>query len=166
MSKYKIFLDKLLEMCYNYLISFEDELGGRKMPKKYEVIKLNDDKTLKFGNFEAIEKQKVADFTYNGDTLAVKTHKDITVLKKNDSLFIEVVPGAVLDKFEYTTEELKFNITGYKQSMVTVGVEPNKSYKVIIDGKEVETLDSKLSGKISVSLDIENAKREVVFCKA
>ncbi len=136
------------------------------MSKKYEVIKLNDNNTLKFGNFEAIDKQKVSDFAFNGETLAVKTHKDITVLKRNDILLMETVPGAVVDQLQYKAEEMKFNITGFKQTAVTIGsVEPNTKYKVEVDGVETETLDSKVSGKISISLDIENVTREVVITK-
>ncbi len=126
------------------------------MSKKYEVLKVNQDDTLMFGNFEAIDKQKVSDFRHKGDILAVKTHKDITVLKKNDALFVECVPGAVFDKFDYAYGFVKFDVKGYKQSMITLGVEPEASYKVFLNGVERDTLTSNVSGKISASIDIEN----------
>lgn len=135
------------------------------MSKHDEIIKINDNNTLRFGNFEAIDKQKVADFDYNGRKLAVKTHKDITVLKADDSLVMETVPGSVVDNFNWTEEKVAFDIIGYKQTMITLGVAPDAEFKVYIDGVETETLRSKASGKISISVDIENVNRALVVEK-
>ncbi len=135
------------------------------MPKSKEIIKLNENGSLKFGDYTAIEKQKVADFNFNGTLVSVKTHKDITVLKKNDNLFLETVPGANIDNFVVKKGEVSFDITGYKQTMVTLGVHPEEIYQINVNGHEIETQKSKLSGKISVSLDVEGTAKNVVIKK-
>ncbi len=135
------------------------------MPKSKVIIKLNEDGSLKFGDYTLVEKQKVADFDFNGITVACKTHKDITVLKKNDNLFIETVPGANIDNFVVKEGDVSFDIIGYKQTMVTLGVNPDEIYQIYVDGHEIETQKSKLSGKISVSLDVEGASKKVEFKK-
>ncbi len=136
------------------------------MGKKYDVIKINEDQTLTFGNYEVIEKQKVADFEYKGETLAVKTHKDVTVLKSNDKLVIETVPGTVVENFNIEESDISFNITGYKQTIVTIEVEPEVEYNLYIDGVKSDILTSKPSGKVSISLDVENVKKTVLFERA
>ncbi len=135
------------------------------MSKSKEIIKLKEDGSLKFGDYTAIEKQKVADFNFNGTLVSVKTHKDITVLKKNDNLFIETVPGANIDNFVVKKGDVSFDIIGFKQTMVTLGVHPDESYQIYVDGHEIETQKSKLSGKISVSLDIDGTSKRVEFKK-
>ncbi len=135
------------------------------MPKSKEIIKLNEDGSLKFGDFTLVEKQKVADFDFNGTLVACKTHKDITVLKKNDNLFIETVPGANIDNFVVKNGDVSFDIIGYKQTMITLGANPEESYQITVNGHEIETQKSKLSGKISVSLDVEGTSKRVEFRK-
>ncbi len=136
------------------------------MSKKYEIIKINEDQTLTFGNFEVVEKQKVSDFDYKGEKLKVKTHKDITVLKSNDTLVIETVPGTVVDNFNMEEGNISFGILGYKQTIVTIEVEPEVEYNLYIDGVKSDILTSKPSGKVSISLDVENVKKTVMFERA
>ncbi len=136
------------------------------MSKKYEIIKINEDQTLTFGNYQVVEKQKVADFEYKGEKLAVKTHKEITVLKSNDNLVVETVPGTVIENFSAEEGSVAFDIQGYKQTIVTLGVEPEVEYNVYIDGVKIDILTSKPSGKASFSLDVENVKKSVLFERA
>lgn len=131
------------------------------MLKVNEIITVNEDNTLTFGNFEVVEKQKVADFEYKGDKLAVKTYKDVTVLKRDGNLIIETVPGSVIENFLEEEFKLSFDISGYKYTSVTLATKPEQEYKVYIDDKEIETVKSKLSGKLSISVDIENTKKSV-----
>ncbi len=136
------------------------------MSKKLEIIKINEDQTLTFGNYEVVEKQKVSDFEYKGDTLAVKTHRDVTVLKSNDTLVIETVPGTLIQNFSSEEGSVSFDIIGYKQTIVTLGVEPEVEYNVYIDGTKIDILTSKASGKASISLDVENVKKSILFERA
>ncbi len=136
------------------------------MGKKLEIIKINEDQTLNFGNYEVIEKQKVADFEYKGEKLAVKTHNEVTVLKSNDNLVIETIPGTVIENFSSEEGSVSFDIKGYKQTIVTLGVEPEVEYNVYIDGTKIDILTSKPSGKASFSLDVENTKKKVLFERA
>ncbi len=136
------------------------------MGKKLEIIKINEDQTLTFGNYEVVEKQKVTDFEYKGEKLAVKTHKEITVLKMNDNLVIETVPGTVIENFAGEEGSVSFDIKGYKQTIVTLGVKPEVEYNVYIDGVKIDILTSKASGKASFSLDVENVKKSVLFERA
>ena len=47
-----------------------------------ELIRVESNGKLSFGNFKLEEKSKVTDFIFNGDTYKVKTFKEITKLEK------------------------------------------------------------------------------------
>ena len=48
-----------------------------------ELLRVEENGTLSFGNFELDTKSKLSDFEYNGDIYKVKTFKEITKLERN-----------------------------------------------------------------------------------
>ena len=58
-----------------------------------ELIRLEDDNSLSFGNYLMDTKKKVIDFEVDGDLYKVKTYNKITKLEKNGILLYESVPN-------------------------------------------------------------------------
>ena len=61
-----------------------------------ELIRKEENGTLSFGNYELPSKQKVSDFSYQGDNYKVKTFREITKLERNGMFVYESVPGTVV----------------------------------------------------------------------
>ena len=53
------------------------------MPVVSELIRIEDDGTISFGNYELATKSKLQDFEYKGDLYKVKTFHEITKLERN-----------------------------------------------------------------------------------
>ena len=65
-----------------------------------ELIRLEDNGSISFGNYLMDEKKKVLDFEVAGNLYKVKTYKDITKLEKNGKMLLETVPGATIHNFD------------------------------------------------------------------
>ena len=52
------------------------------MPVVSELIRIEDDGTISFGNYELATKSKLQDFEYKGDLYKVKTYYEITKLER------------------------------------------------------------------------------------
>ena len=63
-----------------------------------ELIRIEDNGTISFGDYELASKSKLSDFEYQGDMYKVKTFREITKLERNGMFVYESVPGTtVLD---------------------------------------------------------------------
>lgn len=119
-----------------------------------ELIRLEDNGTLSFGNYLMDEKKKVLDFEVEGNLYKVKTFKEITKLEKNGKFLIEVVPGATVHEFFMDDKKAFFKLESNEDIQVTMELEPEKEYKIIIDDVTVGKVKSGLSGKINFSVEI------------
>ena len=63
------------------------------MPVIEELICIEQDGTISFGNYKLGQKAKKSDFEYQGDMYKVKTYNEITKLERNDMFVYESVPG-------------------------------------------------------------------------
>ena len=54
------------------------------MPVIEELICIEQDGTISFGNYKLGQKAKKSDFEYQGDMYKVKTYNEITKLERND----------------------------------------------------------------------------------
>ncbi len=126
-----------------------------------EILKINDDNTLSFGNYKIKEKQKIGDFPFNNDIYKCKTHTDITRLEKNDVLLLETVPGATVHNLNVTEEAVIFNIEGNGDTKITVELEENTKYNVTVDGENLGVENTGISGKLSFSHELLNTAVEV-----
>ena len=120
-----------------------------------ELIRLEDDGTLSFGNYLMDTKKKVLDFEVNGDLYKVKTFKEITKLEKNGKLLLESVPGATVHHFQMTDRLISFQIEGEEDVQVTMELEPEREYKMLLDDVNVGKLRANLAGKTSFSIEIQ-----------
>lgn len=109
---------------------------------------------ISFGNYELDKKSKLSDFEYNGDLYKVKTYRDITKLEKNECFVYESVPGTTV--FDMLTAEkgMIFHVEGQKNTQITVEMEADSEYKVLIDDMAIGHMKTNLGGKLSFSADL------------
>lgn len=119
-----------------------------------EVIRIESDNTLSFGNYEADAKLKVDDFEVSGDLYQVRTHKDVTRITKNSALLLETVPGAAVHNMKVTDKVTSFSADGIGNTQFTLELEPDANYKVIVDDVNIGKIKSSVSGKLIFSAEL------------
>ena len=125
-----------------------------------DVIVLNDDNTLSFGNYEVADKQKV-EFEANGNLYKVRTHKDVTRLSKNTQLLLETVPGAAVHNLKVTEKEVTFSIEGIGGTQVTLELENDSHYTIYIDDVSIGNIATNFAGKISFGMELSSTPQSV-----
>ena len=70
------------------------------MPVVSELIRIEDDGTISFGNYMLAAKSKLQDFEFQGDLYKVKTFGEITKLERNGMFVYESVPGTAVNHFQ------------------------------------------------------------------
>ena len=116
-----------------------------------EIIREEEDGTISFGNFKLSEKQKVSDFEHGGDTYKVKTYAEITKLEKNEAFLYESYPGTAVFHFEESEDGIIFDMDAENDAQITLGLEENTKYAVVINGEYAETITTGVGGKLSFS---------------
>ena len=119
-----------------------------------ELIRKEADGTLSFGNFDFDTKQKKSDFEYEGDMYKIKTFKEITKLEKNGMFVYESVPGTVVTNMKSTEIEVVFNVEGWEDSSITLELEPEQEYKVLVDNADIGRMKTNLGGKLNISVEL------------
>lgn len=119
-----------------------------------ELIRLEDNGSISFGNYLMDEKKKVLDFEVCGNLYKVKTYKDITKLEKNGKMLFESVPGATVHNFTMNERNIEFNVEGTEDVQITMELEPEQEYKLIVDDMLVGKMESNIAGKINFSVEL------------
>ena len=114
------------------------------MPVVEELIRTEQDGTISFGNYTLGQKAKKSDFEYQGDVYKVKTF-----------FVYESVPGTVAEHFLVSDEGVEFSVEGAKDAQITVQLEDDTDYEVYVDGVAVGSMKTNMSGKLSVSVELE-----------
>ena len=112
-----------------------------------ELIRKEADGTLSFGNFDFDTKQKKSDFEYEGDMYKIKTFKEITKLEKNGMFVYE-------SNMKSTENEVVFNVEGWEDSSITLELEPEQEYKVLVDNADIGRMKTNLGGKLNISVEL------------
>lgn len=132
-------------------------MGGlHKMAVIEELIRLEDNGTISFGNYLMDTKKKVLDFEVDGDLYKVKTFKEITKLEKNSKMLLEAVPGATIHNFNMTEKIVTFTVEGQEDLQITMELEPKKEYRVLVEGVIVGKVNANLAGKVNFSVELKN----------
>ncbi len=121
-----------------------------------EILTVNEDGALCFGDFLLPSKTKKEDFEFAGDIYKVKTFKEITKLEKNGMLVYESVPGSSVSDFKLTSERVSFQVEASNDIQMTLELEPSQEYEVHIDGGLTSEVVTNLGGKMSISVELEN----------
>ena len=128
------------------------------MPVIEGLICTEQDGTISFGNYKLGQKAKKSDFEYQGDMYKVKTYNEITKLERNDMFVYESVPGTAAEHFKVTDEDVEFAVEGSRDAQITIQLENDTDYEVYVDGAAVGSMKTNMSGKLSVSVELEDGK--------
>jgi len=123
------------------------------------------DGSLCFGDHTLGEKAKVEDFPYQGDLLKVKTYQTMTKLEKNGMFVYESVPGTSVSNFVEEADGVTFAVKGSADSQITVGLEDDQEYKVLLDGENAGFVTTNLGGKLNISIDLSSGDTVEVVIK-
>ena len=131
-----------------------------------ELIYVQADETLGFGDYTLDAKAKVEGFEFQGDLYKVKTYFEITKLKKNGVLVYESVPGTKVSHFKADEKEVIFVVEGKEDTQITLELEPEKEYKIFIDDVQTGKMKTNLGGKLVLSAELaENKETKVRVVK-
>ena len=112
-----------------------------------ELLRAENDGTLSFGDYTLGSKTKLDGFEFQGDIYKVKTFNEITKLEKNGMFVYESVPGTAVENFKASADEVVFN--------VSLELEADTEYVIYMDDVNIGTMKTNLSGKISVSAEMD-----------
>ena len=126
-----------------------------------EIIYLEPGGGLSFGNYVSKEKLKSNDFEVSGDIYKVKTHSEITRVEKNGKLLYESVPGSLVRQFKLSERECNFTISGSSNAQITLELEPEKEYNILISGGSLGASKANSSGKLMFSLELDENQKEI-----
>ena len=132
-----------------------------------ELLRAENDGTLSFGDYILPTKTKKDNFEFEGDIYKVKTFAEITKLEKNGMFVYESVPGSTVENFKETDAEVTFTVSAPEDVQFTLELEPESEYEVLIDGESAGKMNTNLSGKLSVSVELsadQSAAIKVVKC--
>ena len=119
-----------------------------------ELIRTEENGGISFGNYELPTKSKASDFPYQGDVYKVKTFKEITKLEKNGKMLLETVPGATVHNFTVNERGAEFTVEGLEDTQITMELEPDTEYKILIDDVNVGKMKTNLAGKVTFSVEL------------
>lgn len=122
-----------------------------------ELISVTDGK-MNFGDCELSEKAKLDGFEFDGNIFKVKTFKELTKLEKNEMFLYESEPGTNVRDFLENDKELSFNVSGYEDAMITIGLKEDTEYEVFEDGVSAGKVKTNLGGKLSISVSLSEGK--------
>ncbi|MCH5337968.1 MAG: endosialidase [Acetatifactor sp.] len=120
-----------------------------------ELLRSEADGTISFGNHKLEQKAKVEDFEHAGDLLKVKTFREITKLEKNGMFLYESVPGTSVVGFLEKENGVEFTVEGAEDAQITIGLMEDTEYEVFVGGSSIGTMKTGLSGKLSLSVELE-----------
>ena len=120
-----------------------------------ELLKTEADGTLSFGDYTLDSKTKLDGFEFQGDIYKVKTFAEITKLEKNGMFVYESVPGTAVENFKADEDTVSFRVSGMKDAQFTLELGADSEYEVYMDGINVGVMKTNLSGKLSVSAELE-----------
>ena len=132
-----------------------------------ELLRAENYGTLSFGDYTLASKTKKDGFEFKGDLYKVKTFAEITKLEKNGMFVYESVPGSTVENFKETDTEVEFTVSAPEDVQFTLELEPESEYEVFIAGESAGKMGTNLSGKLSVSVELnadQSAAIKVVKC--
>lgn len=119
-----------------------------------QLLRVESDGTVSFGNHTLSSKQKVEDFEYAGDLLKVKTYNKMTKLEKNGMFVYESVPGTSVLHFKETPQETTFSVAGDEDVQITLELAEATEYEIWIKDKSIGKMKTNLGGKLNLSVEL------------
>ena len=123
-----------------------------------ELLRSEEDGTISFGDYTLSTKAKLDNFEHQGDLYKVKTCQEITKLERNGMFVYESVPGTAVEHLKATDTGMEFSVEGAE---VTVELEDEAEYDIVIDGADAGRMKTNLGGKLSLSVELGDAPVKV-----
>lgn len=127
-----------------------------------DLIYVQDNGKLAFGDASLASKSKADGFEFNGDIYKVKTFNEITKLEKNGAFVYESVPGTNVTDFVASDKEVSFVVAGNDETQVTLGLEAEKEFKLYLDGTNIGKMKTNLGGKLVMSVSLAQGTNATV----
>lgn len=125
------------------------------MPIVEELIKLEGNGTLSFGNYELEVKSKFDNFMVDGVSYKVKTYNEITKLEADGKFVYESVPGTSVNGLSMKPDCVTFYVEGNEGAQITLGLDADTEYKVNVDNTAIGNMTTNISGKLSLSVEFD-----------
>jgi len=135
------------------------------MPVIEDLIRSEQDGTISFGNYKLKTKSKLQDFEHDGDLYKVKTFYEITKLERNGMFVYESVPGTAAMNFTVSDNGVGFLVEGDKDAQLTVQLAEDTEYEVYVDDTAVGGMRTNMSGKLSISVELNEGTPVAVKIK-
>ena len=126
-----------------------------------ELLRSEEDGTISFGDYTLSTKAKLDNFEHQGDLYKVKTCQEITKLERNGMSVYESVPGTAVEHLKATDTGMEFSVEGAEDAQVTVELEDEAEYDIVIDGADAGRMKTNLGGKLSLSVELGDAPVKV-----
>ena len=126
-----------------------------------ELIRVENENGLSFGDYTLNAKKKVSDFEFHGDMYKVKTYRDITKLEKNELFVYESVPGTSVFDFVETDVRTEFEVEGFEDTQITLELEAEQEYEVFVDDVNIGRMTTNLGGKLVLSVELGSTQKHV-----
>lgn len=120
-----------------------------------DLLRSEQDGTISFGNHKLTQKTKKEAALGAGDLYKVKTSGEMTKLEKNEMFLYESVPGTSVLHFLENEKGVEFVVEGDEDAQLTIGLKEDTQYEVLINGGSVGKMRTGLSGKLSLSVELE-----------
>ncbi len=130
-----------------------------------ELIRIEEDGSISFGNYLLDTKTKLDNVEHNGDVYKVKTYKDITKLERNGMFVYESVPGTAVNNFNVDETNVSLEVEGGEDSQITLELEPATEYRVYVDDVTIGSMKTNISGKLSLSVELGSKPVKVKIVK-
>ena len=124
-----------------------------------ELIRTEENKSISFGNYELEAKAKLDHYAVGGDLYKVKTFREITKLERNDLFVYESVPGTAVESFQVSQEGVEFEVSGPEDAQITLGMEEDCEYLVLVDGHESGRIRTGRGGKLVLSVELAGREK-------
>lgn len=122
-----------------------------------ELIRVESDGNISFGDYTLSTKAKKDNFEHKGDLYKVKTCKEITKLESNGKFVYESVPGTAVLEFSQTENQVSFTVEGPEDAQVTLELEEDAEYEILINGSSSGCMKTNLGGKLTISVELADA---------
>ena len=124
-----------------------------------ELIRTESNGTISFGNYELDVKSKLSDYEHQGDLYKVKTFSEITKLERNGMFVYESDPGTTVTELLQEDGGMTFQVEGPEDAQITVELEEDTEYEISLNESSIGKMKTNLGGKLSFSVELENADR-------
>ncbi len=132
---------------------------GKYMPVVENLLQSQQDGSINFGNHQLEKKTKLEDFEHEGDLYKVKTYQEITKLERNGMFVYESVPGTSVENFKVSHDGVEFFVEGAKDAQITLQLENDTTYEVIVGDTMTGQMRTHMSGKLNFSVELNEGVR-------